>query len=227
MSENKWVVLLGAPGCGKGTQAEYLINQYGFKTVSVGELLRSNRETIVPELGKTIGEVISSGTLLPDGIVLDLVRKELKSIGDLKGVNLIYDGFPRTVGQAEEMDEVAAEFGTKIGYVLNFVVDDEVITKRILGRYKCSNCGKIYNDFFLKPEVDGVCDVCGSKEFDRRADDNEESLKKRLSEYHSKTSALIEYYTNSGALRNIKADADFEEVRHSVLESLNLIEGEE
>ena len=164
--------------------------------------------------------------MLPDGIVLDLVRKELKSIGDLNGVNLIYDGFPRTVGQAEEMDKVAAEFGTKIGYVLNFVVDDEVITKRILGRYKCSNCGKIYNDFFLKPEVDGVCDVCGSKEFDRRADDNEESLKKRLSEYHSKTSALIEYYTNSGALRNIKADADFEEVRHSVLESLNLIEGE-
>ena len=104
---------------------------------------------------------------------------------------------------------------------MNFVVDDDVITKRILGRYKCSKCGKIYNDFFLKPIKDGICDVCGSTEFDRRADDNEESLKTRLKEYHGKTAALVDFYSKMGVLKNINADADFDIVKKSVLESLS------
>ena len=217
-----WIVLLGAPGCGKGTQAEYLVSENKFSIISVGELLRNNRSKFVEEQGKTIGEIIGGGALLPDGVVMDLVEEELNKIENVATKNLIFDGFPRTIGQAEALNGLILRFGKKIDRVLNFVIEDEVIKKRILGRYKCSKCGKIYNDFFLEPKNSGICDICGSKEFDRRADDNEESLGTRLSEYHAKTVALIDFYAALGVLENIEADADFEEVRQSVLKSLNL-----
>lgn len=217
----KWVILMGAPGCGKGTQVEYLTTEEGFTVVSVGELLRSNKSKQIDSKGTTIGDIISSGALLPDQIALDLVEAELTKIGNVASKNILFDGFPRTPGQAESLNKIAETFGKKIDGVLNFMVADDVITKRILGRYKCSKCGRIYNDFFLKPIKDGICDICGGTEFDRRADDNEESLKTRLKEYHSKTTALIDFYSKEGILKNINADADFEIVKKSVLESLN------
>lgn len=212
---------MGAPGCGKGTQVEYLTSEEGFTVISVGELLRSNKSKQVNSSGQTIGDIIGSGALLPDQIVLDLVASELKKIAGVASKNVLFDGFPRTPGQAESLNKIAEGFGKHIDCVLNFVVDDDVITKRILGRYKCSKCGKIYNDFFLKPIKDGICDVCGSTEFDRRADDNEESLKTRLKEYHGKTAALVDFYSKMGVLKNINADADFDIVKKSVLESLS------
>ena len=217
-----WIVLLGAPGCGKGTQAEYLINEKKFTVVSVGDILRNNKSKPVTEDGQTIGDIIGRGALLPDEIVLDLVKAELAKIGDVASKNLLFDGFPRTPWQAESLSVIAKSFEKEIDCVLNFIIEDEVITKRILGRYKCSKCGKIYNDFFLKPIKDGVCDICGNDKFDRRADDNEESLKKRLAEYHGKTIALIDFYSEAGVLKDINADADFETVKESVLKSLNL-----
>lgn len=223
MSTGKWIVLMGAPGCGKGTQAEWLISEAKFAVISVGELLRSNKSRSVTPDGKTIGDIIGTGALLPDEIVVDLVKAELKNIEIITTKNVLFDGFPRTPWQAEALAKVAKdEFGKDLDVVLNFVVEDDVITKRILGRYKCSKCGKIYNDFFLIPKKEGICDVCGCDQFDRRTDDNEESLKKRLSEYHNKTTALIDFYTKAGILKNINADADFETVKKSVQESLNL-----
>lgn len=216
-----WIILMGAPGCGKGTQVEYLVKDAGFSVISVGDLLRENRTKKVDENGTTIGEIISSGALLPDEIVLDLVRTELDGMDNPSEMNILFDGFPRTPNQAEALNKMASSFGGRINRVLNFVVDDEVITKRILGRYKCSKCGKIYNDFFLKPAKDGVCDVCGGTKFDRRADDNEESLKMRLKEYHGKTTDLIAFYQKMGVLTDIKADADFMTVKKSVLSSLD------
>lgn len=218
----KWIILMGAPGCGKGTQSEYLTSEHNFAVISAGDLLRSNKDKQIDLSGKTIGEVISSGALLPDGVVLDLVKIELQNMEDVALKNILFDGFPRTPGQAKSLNAVANSLGSKISCVLNFVVDDEVITKRILGRYKCSKCGKIYNDYFLRPIKDGICDVCGSVEFDRRADDNEESLRTRLKEYHGKTVALIDFYSEMGVLKMINADADFETVKKSVLECLGL-----
>ncbi len=222
MSDSLWIVLLGAPGCGKGTQAEYLVSENGFSIISVGELLRANKSKFIEKENKTIGDIISGGALLPDDVVMDLVSDELSKIDEVFSKNLIFDGFPRTVGQATSLNSLISKFEKKIDCVLNFDIEDEVIKKRILGRYKCSKCGKIYNDFFLKPMNEGICDICGSRTFDRRADDNEESLQKRLSEYHKKTVALKDFYESSGILKSVNADADFSEVRKSVLNSLNL-----
>ena len=214
-----WVIMLGAPGCGKGTQAEYLTSEKGFVSISVGDLLRDNKDTEVPSEHKTVGELISTGSLLPDSFVIDLVRSEVKKIKpETKGV--LFDGFPRTVGQAEALDKLAKEFGCKIDKVLNFVVKDDIITKRILGRYKCSSCGKIYNKFFLNPKIEGVCDVCGGTKFEQRSDDNEESLEKRLKEYREKTYPLIDFYSKSGALCEVDAEKSSKEVKESVLKCL-------
>ena len=222
MMESRWVILMGVAGCGKGTQSEYLAKNNSFTVISVGELLRSNKDKVIDASGETIGRVITSGALLPDVVVLDLVKAELEKIDNVASKNVLFDGFPRTPGQAEALNKIAEGFGKKIDCVLRFIIDDGVVTKRIMGRYKCSKCGKIYNDYFLKPVKDGVCDVCGGTEFDRRADDNEESLKMRLKEYHTTTIALIDFYSKMGVLKEINADADFESVRKSVLKSLDL-----
>ena len=190
--------------------------------MSVGELLRHNKDKVVDEKGETIGRVITSGALLPDEVVLDLVRSELMKISDASTKNILFDGFPRTPGQAECLNKIAIELGTKIKSVLNFVVDDDVVTKRVLGRYKCSKCGRIYNDHFLRPVQDGICDVCGGTAFDRRADDNEESLRMRIKEYHRTTVALIDFYSKMGVLKEVNAEADLESVRKSVLSNLGL-----
>ena len=215
-----WIILLGVPGCGKGTQSENLVKS-GFEVISVGDILRKNQKTIVPGQTKTIGELIGSGILLPDEVVIGVVKLELEKIGNVNNKNLIFDGFPRTIGQAEALDKLANEFCTSIKYVLNFEIDNEVVVKRIVGRYKCSKCGKIYNDFYLKPKKQDVCDVCGSADFERRADDTEEALRNRLAEYYKKTQPLIDFYRKSGKLYSINADNDFEIVKKSVFNVLN------
>lgn len=222
MMDSKWVVLMGIAGCGKGTQSEYLAKNQGFTVISVGELLRNNQDKVIDASGETIGHVITSGALLPDGVVLELVKSELEKIDNVASKNVLFDGFPRTPGQARTLNEIAEGFGKRIDYVLRFVVDDDVVTKRILGRYKCTKCGKIYNEYFLNPVKDGICDVCGGSKFDRRADDNKESLRMRLKEYHGTTVALIDFYSEMGILKEINADADFGSVRQSVLECLGL-----
>ncbi|MDR1390803.1 MAG: nucleoside monophosphate kinase [Holosporales bacterium] len=221
MSNNIWVVLLGAPGSGKGTQAEYLVSEKGFVSVSVGEMLRNNKSKPIMSGEKTIGDIMDKGELLPNEVVFDLVRSELAEIDSIASRDVLFDGFPRTVVQAEIFDDFANGLGKSIDHVLNFVVDDDVILKRVLGRYKCSKCGKIYNDFFLAPENEGVCDVCGSSQFSRRVDDNEEALKMRVLEYNKETSPLIEFYSNYGVLKRIDADVGFDDVKGAVLKILN------
>lgn len=224
--KGKWVVLLGAPGCGKGTQSEYLISSdFNFKVVSVGEILRHNKSTVVPGQVKTIGEIIGAGLLLPDEVVTGVVKLELTKMESLMGAigeqNIIFDGFPRTIGQAKALDELAKEFHNSIEYVINFEIKEDVLFKRILGRYKCSNCGKIYNDYFLPTKVSGVCDQCGGKEFSRRMDDNENSLRVRIIEYYKNTYPLINFYKESNTLYNVNAENEFEQVKDCVLKILN------
>ncbi|MDR0640713.1 MAG: nucleoside monophosphate kinase [Holosporales bacterium] len=218
-----WTVFLGVPGCGKGTQAGFLVQNYGFSVVAVGDILRKNRDKVIASDGGTIGALMEGGNLLPDDIVVGCVRDELNGAHSGEYTrSIIFDGFPRTLGQAKALAGLLAELGLKDGYVLNFVVDDEVITKRILGRYSCGKCGRIYNDFFLRPRVEGVCDVCGHGEFDRRCDDNDVSLKKRLAEYREKTEVLVGYYQDLGILSNIDAAASFDNVSAEVMNVLGL-----
>lgn len=224
--KGKWVVLLGAPGCGKGTQSEYLIaSDFNFKVVSVGEILRHNKSTIVPGQVKTIGEIIGAGLLLPDEVVTGVVKLELQKMqslmGNLADKNIIFDGFPRTIGQAKALNELAIEFKNSIDYVINFEIEEDILFKRILGRYKCSNCGKIYNDYFLQPKVSGICDQCGNNGFNKRGDDNEAALRVRIVEYYKNTYPLINFYKEMGTLYNIDAEKDFEQVKDCVLQILN------
>jgi adenylate kinase len=218
---SKWVVFLGSPGCGKGTQAADLVEKDGFRAIVVGDILRNSHEKPVQEYGKTVGELIDAGTLLPDKVVGMLVRDELKKVQNVASSNVIFDGYPRTIGQAEILNELAREFEKEIDVVLNFVIDDEIIKSRILGRFKCTGCGRIYNDFFAKPTVDGECDSCGGTAFKRRADDNEESLKRRLAEYSEKTNPLVEYYKDAGLLRDIDAGEVATDVRKAVLSAIS------
>ncbi|MDR2458886.1 MAG: nucleoside monophosphate kinase [Holosporales bacterium] len=224
--EGLWVVLLGAPGCGKGTQSEFLVNDYGFSVISVGDILRTSRETPVAERGSTVGELLDAGELLPDAVILNLVGSELNKLSDEKRANLLFDGFPRTVGQAEGLSGLAKEFSKDVDLVLNFAVGDDIVLGRILGRYKCSNCGRVFNDFFLCPAVDGVCDSCGGKEFSRRTDDNEVALRKRLSEYREKTGPLVDYYLSAGVLRVVDASLGLDDVRRAIHGILNKKEKE-
>lgn len=235
-----WIVFLGAPGCGKGTQSEYLVKDHNFTVISVGDLLRLNKTQKISDVvadsghknlsvedkklcddGVTIETLMKSGSLFPDWIIIDLVRSEVKKAAAAGSRGILFDGFPRTVVQAEALSNLAKEFNSNVDKVLNFVVDDAIITKRILGRFKCTHCGKIYNDFFLKTKVEGVCDDCGHKDFERRSDDNEESLKKRLDEYKSKTQDVVAFYSKSGALVNIDASKSSEDVKNEVIKTIS------
>ncbi|MDR1289215.1 MAG: nucleoside monophosphate kinase [Holosporales bacterium] len=219
-----WVVFIGAPGCGKGTQAGFLSGSHGFTVISVGDILRNNKETLVADDGRTVGEIISTGSLLPDSVIVSLVNSELEKTEHVGESDILFDGVPRTVKQAEALSELAAAFGAKIDYVLDFEVNHDLITKRILGRFECSGCGMIYNDFFSTTRVDGVCDACGGKEFYRRSDDNEESLKRRLSEYNAKTLPLIGFYDERSLLHRIDASRSVDDVRSGIETVLKLVE---
>ncbi|MDR1365421.1 MAG: nucleoside monophosphate kinase [Holosporales bacterium] len=223
---DSWIVLLGAPGCGKGTQSEFLASDYGFSVISVGDVLRGGKGTYVEERGRTVGELLDSGELLPDAVILNLVRSELNKLGPKEIGKVLFDGFPRTVGQAEGLSSLAKEFGRDIDLVLNFSVGDDIVVRRILGRYKCAGCGKVFNDFFLHPVVSGVCDGCGGVEFERRTDDNEVALKRRLFEYHEKTGPLARYYSNAGVLVDVDASLSLDDVRDAARNILNKKERE-
>ena len=222
MKNGKWIVLLGVPGCGKGTQCELLKNSaLEFKVICVGDVLRANTSMLIPQLGKTVSEILGRGILLPDDAIIELVKSELTKMANVQNHNLIFDGFPRTIRQAETLTKMVSDFNQKISYALSFDIPDALLSKRITGRYSCQNCGKIYNDYFFKPGKKGICDICGSSEFNRRKDDNEHSLSVRLGEYHSKTQPLIDFYKNQGVLYNINADRDVSVVHNEILSILN------
>ncbi|MDR0695737.1 MAG: nucleoside monophosphate kinase [Holosporales bacterium] len=213
--------MLGGPGSGKGTQAEYLKKENDFYVISVGDLLRAGKDEIVEGEGRAIGEIIGEGSLLPDSVITELVRTEINTINTAEK-SVIFDGFPRTIGQATALTQLAKEFTKAVGKVLHFVVDEKVLFKRILGRFKCVNCGRLYNDFFCKTKVAGVCDICGCTSFEKREDDNEKALKRRLDESHAKTEVLVDYYSQYGILKTIDATGSVESIRAAVLNSLNL-----
>lgn len=201
------IILLGPPGAGKGTQARRMIEERGLVQLSTGDMLRDARNSGT-EMGQRVAEVMDRGELVTDEIVIGLIREKLAQGG--KG--FIFDGFPRTLPQADALEGLMAEEGQKIDAVIEMRVDDAALVSRISGRFTCGNCGEVYHDQTKPTKVEGTCDACGSTDLRRRADDNAESLKTRLMEYYKKTSPLIGYYWCKGNLHDVDGLAEIETV---------------
>lgn len=207
------LILLGAPGAGKGTQAQFLQEELGLCKLSTGDMLRAAVASKSP-LGLQVQEIMKSGALVPDSIMIDMIRERIKQADCKNG--FILDGFPRTIAQAEALDEMLAREGKAIDYVIEIGVDDAILIDRIAGRYACARCGSGYHDKFQQPKQPGVCDACGSTEFSRRPDDNRETVAKRLEAYHTMTAPLLPYYKEKGKLQTVDGMAPIEEVTRQI-----------
>lgn len=201
------IVLLGPPGAGKGTQCKRIAEKYKLVHLSSGDILRSNRASGT-ELGKKAAEYMDSGKLVPDQLIIKMMAGAIESA---KG-NCVLDGFPRTVVQAQELDEALAGKDRKIDAIVNLDVDDSVIEKRMTGRRSCPACGAVYHIDTLKPKVEGVCDKCSEK-LVQRTDDKPEVVKQRLQTYHQQTAAVVGYYAEKGhKILDIEAEKSVDEV---------------
>jgi adenylate kinase len=203
------LILLGPPGAGKGTQAKILEHAHGFKQLSTGDMLRAAREAGT-EIGLKAKAIMDRGDLVSDDVVLAIVAERLNKPDVAKGV--VFDGFPRTPAQAENLDKMLRARGAKLDAVIEMKVDDEALVKRITGRYTCAKCGAGYHDEFAKPKKAGTCDKCGGTEFTRRPDDNEKTVRDRLQVYNKQTAPLVEYYRGQGNLHVIDGMADIGQV---------------
>lgn len=212
------IILLGPPGAGKGTQAHRLVTERGMVQLSTGDMLRAAR-TSGTELGKQVAAVMDRGDLVTDEIVIGLIAEQLDSGAASNG--FIFDGFPRTLGQADALGELLKSKGQTLHAVVEMKVDDEALVSRITGRYTCGDCGSVYHDVTHKPAVEGTCDKCGGSEFKRRADDNEESLRTRLMNYYRDTSPLIGYYYAKGLLKRVDGLGEINEVAARVSDALD------
>ncbi len=196
------IIFLGAPGSGKGTQASMLALELKIPAISTGEALRKEVE-LQSEIGKLAKSYMDSGKLVPDEVVVGIIKNRITQADCTKGY--ILDGFPRNINQALVLDGMLSSLGHKIDKVFNFEVSEEILVKRISGRFSCKKCGAVYNRYFKLPTQEGVCDNCGSEQFESRSDDNEETVKNRLKVYHESTFALIDFYQKKNLLVSIEA----------------------
>ena len=203
------IILLGPPGAGKGTQAERLVAERGMAQLSTGDMLREARKADTP-LGHQVAEVMDSGALVSDEIVSALIDTKLGTLA--YGQGAIFDGYPRTLAQAETLDSILTAHSRKLDYVIELVVDEDALVDRITGRFTCANCGTNYHDRFRPTKVPGVCDVCGSTEFKRRPDDNEQTVRTRMAEYRAKTAPILPYYDARGLVHRVDGMASVDEV---------------
>jgi adenylate kinase len=210
------LVLLGAPGAGKGTQAKKLIEKYGIPQISTGDILRKAVADGTP-LGKEAKSYMDKGELVPDSVVIGLVKERLAQ-DDCKA-GYILDGFPRTTPQAEALDKVLEEMNAPLDVALSVDVDMGVLMKRLTGRRTCKNCQQMYNIYFSPPQKEGVCDKCGGELF-QRDDDKEETIKNRLDVYERSTAPLIDYYKNKGILKSVEGVGSIDEIFNKIVSIL-------
>lgn len=203
------LILLGPPGAGKGTQAVHIKEKLGVPQLSTGDMLR---ETVASgsDLGKELQAIMSSGQLVSDDIMIQMIRQRVKQDDCANG--FILDGFPRTLTQAGALNQLFKREGLKLDMVLELVVDDAPLVERISGRFACADCGEGYHDKYKKPAIAGKCDKCGGSNFSRRKDDNAETVAKRLEAYHEMTAPLLPYYADKGVLQQVNAMLSIEEV---------------
>lgn len=206
------IILLGPPGAGKGTQAQRLVENRGMVQMSTGDMLREAVAKGTPT-GLKAKAVMEAGELVSDAIVSALIGERLDSVG---ASGAIFDGFPRTKHQAEALEILLAERGRKLDYVIELVVDEEALVDRITGRFTCANCGASYHDTFKLPAVEGTCDVCGSHDFKRRPDDNEQTVRTRMAEYRAKTAPILPFYEEKGLVRRVDGMANVKAVAAAI-----------
>lgn len=211
------IILLGPPGAGKGTQASRLESERGMVQLSTGDMLRAAVKAGTP-VGLQAKAVMEAGELVSDAIVSGIIGESLDALGDETqgGRGAIFDGYPRTAAQAESLDSLLAERGRSLDHVIELVVDEDALVARITGRFTCANCGAGYHDSFKQPAVAGVCDVCGSTEFKRRPDDNEETVRTRMAEYRAKTAPILPIYEARGLVQRVDGMADIAEVTAAI-----------
>ena len=210
------LVLLGAPGAGKGTQAKKLIEKYRIPQISTGDILRKAVADGTP-LGKEAKSYMDSGGLVPDSVVIGLVKERIAQ-GDCK-TGYILDGFPRTTPQAEALDKVLAEMKAPLDTALVVDVDMDILMKRLTGRRTCKNCQQMYNIYFGPSKKEGACDKCGGELF-QRADDKEETIKNRLDVYGKSTAPLIDYYRNKNILKSVEGMGSVDDIFNKVCKIL-------
>ena len=210
------LILLGPPGGGKGTQAKRLEQAHGLVRLSTGDMLRSEVDS-----GSALGEkakgILEAGALMPDALITDMIADRLSG-GGKQG--FILDGFPRTIGQAEALDEMLERKGLRLDAVIDLGVDDEAVAERISGRFACARCGADYHEKFKPMRVEGVCDVCGGTGFSRRADDTVETTRARLKAYHDQMTQIISHYAEMGLLKRVDGMASIDEVARQMSEVL-------
>tara|TARA_B100000424_G_scaffold121358_1_gene91788 strand:- start:357 stop:989 length:633 start_codon:yes stop_codon:yes gene_type:complete len=206
------IVLFGPPGAGKGTQAARITDSTGLPQVSTGDMLRAAVKNGT-ETGIAAKQYMDAGKLVPDSIIIDLIKERVLEKDAQNG--LMFDGFPRTVPQAEALAEI-----TEVSHVIAIEVPDERIVERICGRYSCASCGAVFHDTFNPTSTEGVCDQCGSTEMKRRADDNESTVLQRLGAYHEQTAPLAEWYDAKGIFHRINGDRDIDQITVDILQAL-------
>ena len=211
------IILLGPPGAGKGTQARHLVDTRGMVQLSTGDMLRDAKSS-GSEMGLKVAEVMARGDLVTDDIVIGLIREKLSQAN---AGGFIFDGFPRTLGQAVALDALLKECGQSLDSVIEMKVDDVALVARITGRSTCASCGEVYHDITKPQPADGKCVNCGGTEFSRRADDNAESLRQRLMEYYKKTSPLLGYYFAHDKLVSVDGLASIDTVQTEIANILN------
>lgn len=203
------IILLGPPGAGKGTQSARLVENRGMRQLSTGDMLRAAVKAQTP-VGLKAKAVMDAGELVSDEIVSDLIDAELAALDAETGA--IFDGYPRTEAQAESLDNLLAKHSRTLDHVIELEVDVDALVERITGRFSCANCGSLYHDTANPPAKEGVCDTCGSTEFKRRPDDNEETVRTRMEEYRAKTAPILPGYDARGIVQRVDGMASIDEV---------------
>ncbi|MBA3233624.1 MAG: adenylate kinase [Propionibacteriales bacterium] len=212
------VVLVGAPGAGKGTQAKFIAEHYGIPPISTGDIFRANIAAKT-ELGREAKRYMDAGDLVPDKVTIGIVRDRLAQDDTEPG--FLLDGFPRTVGQARALTAIVDDLGTPLDVVLELQVDDDEVVRRLSGRRTCRSCGHVWHLEFDPPSTDGICDECGGELF-QRDDDRPETIRRRLEVYADQTEPLVGFYTDAGLLRAITAQGSVDEITQLAIEALEL-----
>jgi adenylate kinase len=207
------IILLGPPGSGKGTQAKRIEQTHGLVQLSTGDMLRAEIES-GNALGRRVKGIMDAGELVPDDIMITLIRGRIGKPDCCNG--FILDGFPRTVPQAEALDRMLAENHLDLYAVIEFVVFEPDLVARLSGRFNCRTCGASYHDRYNRPKVDDLCDICGGREFERRADDRPEAVRTRFAAYRQQTEPLLAYYEKRGILQKVDGMADIDTVAHEI-----------
>lgn len=207
------IILLGPPGAGKGTQAQRLVERHGMRQLSTGDMLRAAVKAGTP-VGLQAKAVMDAGGLVSDEIVSGIIGERLDEPDITNGV--IFDGYPRTAAQAESLDTLLSERNRKLDKVIELAVDEDALVDRITGRFTCAKCGEGYHDKFKQPKVAGTCDQCGSTEFKRRPDDNEETVRTRMAEYRAKTAPILPIYEARGLLKKVDGMAEIASVNSAI-----------